>query len=102
MYDILNKDPEWTQNFSDIHVNQFTGPVRTKLGTEFDTSVATPLNYLQLFFSEHVFQQICDNTNKFKRFYVQQNNITSPNFVDLPEFVEFQFHSGKTLMFPIS
>ena len=31
MYDILNKDPEWTQNFSDIHVNQFTGPVGNKV-----------------------------------------------------------------------
>ena len=29
MYDILNNDPEWTQNFSDIHVNQFTGHVET-------------------------------------------------------------------------
>ena len=26
MHDVLNNDPEWTQNFLPIHVNQFTGP----------------------------------------------------------------------------
>ena len=50
MYDVLNKDPEWTQDFSDIHVNQFTGPVGSLLGIDFDTSVASPLDYFQLFF----------------------------------------------------
>ena len=82
MYDILNNDPEWTQNLSDIHVNQFTGPVGNKLGSDFDTSLASPLDYFQLYLSDNVFQQICNNTNKFKEFRVQQKNITSPNFVE--------------------
>ena len=82
MYNILNVDPEWTQDFSDIHVNQFTGPVGPKLGPDFDTSIATPLDYFQLFFSDEVFQRICDNTNKFKQFRVQQKQITAPNFVE--------------------
>ena len=55
MYNILNVDPEWTQDFSDIHVNQFTGPVGPKLGPDFDTSIATPLDYFQLIFSDEVF-----------------------------------------------
>ena len=82
MYDVLNKDPEWTQDFSDIHVNQFTGPVGSLLGIDFDTSVASPLDYFQLFFSDNVFQKICDNTNKFKKFRVEQKKITSPNFAE--------------------
>ena len=82
MHDILNKDPEWTQDFMDIHVKQFTGPVRTNLSPEFDTSIATPLDYFQLFFPDEVFQTICDNTNKFKQFRVQQKRITTPDFVE--------------------
>ena len=49
MYDILNKDPEWTQDILAIHVKQFTGPVGMNLGPEFDTSIATPLENFQLF-----------------------------------------------------
>ena len=82
MYNILNIDPEWTQDFSDIHVKQFTGPVGPNLGPDFDTSITTPLDYFQLFFSDEVFQQICDNTHKFKQFCVQQKQITAPNFVE--------------------
>ena len=50
MHDILNKDPEWTQNFSQIHVNQFTGPIGTNFPVNFDTTTASPLEYFQLFF----------------------------------------------------
>lgn len=82
MYDILNKDPEWTQNFSQIHVNQFTGNLGTNFHPEFDTSVATPLDYFQLYFSDHVFEQICSNTNKFHKFRVEQKKITNPSYVE--------------------
>ena len=29
MFDVLNRDPEWTQNFTDIHVKQFTKGIKT-------------------------------------------------------------------------
>ena len=103
MYDILNTDPEWTQNFSDIHVNQFTGPVGNKLGSDFDTSLASPLDYFQLYFSDNVFQPICDNTNKFREFRVQQKNITSPNFVEKfwedTDVPEMKAYFGIAVMF---
>ena len=72
MYNILNIDPEWTQDFSDIHVKQFTGPVRPNLGPDFDTSVATPLDYFQLFFlmkcfSEYVTILTSSNNSIFSR-----------------------------------
>ena len=105
MYDILNKDPEWTQNFSDIHVNQFTGPVGNKFPQNFDTSTATPLNYFQLFFSDDVFQRICDNTNKFQRYRVQQKKITSPNYVEKfwqdTEIREMKAYFGIAVFFGI-
>ena len=56
MFEILNNDPEWTQNFMPNHVKQFSGPVGHKLGDNFDTSVATPLDYFQLFFDDTVFK----------------------------------------------
>ena len=80
MHDILNKDPEWTQNFSQIHVNQFTGPIGTNFPVNFDTTTASPLEYFQLFFSDDVFERICNNTNKFKKFRVEQKKITSPDY----------------------
>ena len=80
MHDILNMDPEWTQNFSQIHVNQFTGPVGTNFPDNFDTTTASPLQYFQLFFSNDVFERICKNTNKFKKFRVEQKKITSPDY----------------------
>ena len=80
MHDILNKDPEWTQNFSQIHVNQFTGPIGTNFPVNFDTPTASSLEYFQLFFSDDVFKRICNNTNKFKKFHVEQKKITSPDY----------------------
>ena len=80
MHDILNKDPEWTQNFSQIHVNQFTGPIGTNFPVNFDTTTASPLEYFQLFFSDDVFECICNNTNKFKKFRVEQKKVTSPDY----------------------
>ena len=72
MYNILNIDPEWTQDFSDIHVKQFTGPVRPNLGPDFDTSVATPSDYFQLFFlmkrfSKYVTILTSSNNSVFSR-----------------------------------
>ena len=82
MYDVLNNEPEWTQNYLPIHVQQFIGPVGTQLGPAFDPSVATPLDYFQLFFSDNVFEVICDHTNKYQKFRVEQKKITSPDYSD--------------------
>ena len=56
MFEILNNDPKWTQNFIANHVKQFTRPVGHKLGDNFDTLVTTPLDYFQLFFDDTVFE----------------------------------------------
>ena len=67
MFDILNGDPEWTDSeFADIHVRHFIGPTGFNLPPYFDVEVASAIDYFQLFFSDDVFQTICDNTNKFQ------------------------------------
>ena len=80
MFEILNNDPEWTQNFMLNHVKQFSGDVGHKLGENFDTSVATLLDYFQLFFDDNVFERLCMNTNKFKDFRCTQKRIVTPNY----------------------
>ena len=80
MFDVLNRDPEWTQNFTDIHVKQFTGQKGSKLPPDFDVSVATPLDYFQLFFSDNIFETICKNSNNFKIFHCQQKRLIQPQY----------------------
>ena len=90
MLEILNNDLEWTQNFMPNHVKQFSGHVGHKLGENFDTSVATPLDYFQLFFDDNVFERLCMNTNKFKDFHCTQKRIVTPNY-------EEKFWNGMTV-----
>lgn len=54
---IPNKDPEWTQNFQLIHVNQFHQPTGVNLPDGFDMTTATPLDYFHLYFSNNVLTQ---------------------------------------------
>ena len=105
MHDVLNNDPEWTQNFLPIHVNQFTGPFGTELGPEFDPAVATPLDYFQLYFSDDVFEVICDNTNKYQKFRLAQKKITTPDYSEKfwydINLLEMKAYFGLAVMFGI-
>ena len=105
MHDVLNNDPEWTQNYLPIHVQQFNGPFGTQLGPAFDPSVATPLDYFQLFFSDNVFEVICDHTNKYQKFRVEQKKITSPDYCDKFWFdtnlLEMKAYFGIAVVFGI-
>ena len=105
MHDVLNNDPEWIQNYLPIHVQQFNGPLGTQLGPAFDPSVATPLDYFQLFFSDNVFEVICDHTNKYQNFRVEQKKITSPDYCDKFWFdtnlLEMKAYFGIAVVFGI-
>ena len=105
MHDVLNSDPEWTQDFLPIHVNQFIGPVGTEMGPEFDPAVATPLDYFQLYFSDNVFELICNNTNKYQKFRVQQKRITSPDYSEKfwydTNLLEMKAYFGLAVVFGI-
>ena len=82
LYDILNKDPQWTENFSPIHVKQFQGSRRSKLPHDFDVSKCTPIDYLKLFLCDEVFRKICENTNKYFLYMRDQKRINHPNYSD--------------------
>ena len=51
MFKILTCGPEWFDtNYAPIHVRQFIGPIGFNLPEYFDTQIATPIDYFQLFF----------------------------------------------------
>ena len=65
MFDTLQKDPEWSEMFLPIHVNQFTQPTGPNLPEDFNTYTASPLEYFQLFFSNEVIETIVQNSNQY-------------------------------------
>ena len=81
MFKILTCDPEWFDtNYAPIHVRQFIGPTGFNLPEYFDTQIAKPIDYFQLFFSDEVLQTICDNTNKYQKFRVAQKQIINNQY----------------------
>ena len=81
MFKILTCDPEWFDtNYAPIHVRQFIGPTGFNLPEYFDTQIAKPIDYFQLFFSDEVLQMISDNTNKYQKFRVAQKQITNTQY----------------------
>ena len=80
MFDKINCDPEWSQNFSDVHVRQFRGDGAANLPQDFDVNTATPLEYFQLFFTNNVLETIVENTNKFQQFRCDQKRVTKPEY----------------------
>lgn len=82
MFDLLNCDPEWTENFNPIHVKQFNGPIGANLPPSFDCSTATPLDYFQLFMTPDIWEKIAENTNKYEKYVTAQKRITKPDYVE--------------------
>ena len=106
LYEVLNKDPEWiSENFQDIHVRQFSEQTGPDLPDSFDTSTATPLDYFQLFFDDHVFETIVQNTNKYEKYSVNKKRIVKPNYTEKfwepTTQLEFKAYLGLCIMFGI-
>ena len=105
MHDVLNSDPEWMQDFLPIHVKQSIGPVGTQFSPEFDPAVTTPLDYFQLYFSDNVFEVICDHTNKYQKFRFEQKRITSPDYTEKfwydTNLLEMKAYFGLSVIFGI-
>ena len=76
MFDILHQDPEWTNNFNPIHVNQFNQPTGLNLPPEFDCTTATPVDYFNLYLDDSVWQKIVENINKYQKYITNQKPIT--------------------------
>ena len=82
MFELLNNDPEWTEDFQPIHVKQFHEPVGPNLPPDFDCSTATPLDYFQLFMTPDIWETIAENTNKYEKYLTAQKQITKPDYVE--------------------
>ena len=82
MFHILHQDPEQTNNFNPIPVNQFNQPTGPNLPVEFDCTTTTPVDYFNLFLDDSVWERIVENTNKYQKYVTNQKPITRPEFVD--------------------
>ena len=104
MYDLLMKDPQWSQDFKPIHVRQFRGISGPNLPPDFDVS-SNPVDYFQLFFTDDIISTICENTNKYKQFRCDQKRVVNPNYsekhwddVDVPCM---KAYIGLSIMFGV-
>ena len=104
MFDLIMRDPEWSNVFKPIHVNQFRDPSGPNLPQDFDLS-SHPVNYFQLFFTDTVISTICENTNKYKKFRCEQKKIVNPQYeekhwedVDVPCM---KAYIGLSIMFGV-
>ena len=104
MFDLVMRDPEWSNVFKPIHVNQFRDPSGPNLPQDFDLS-SHPVNYFQLFFTDTVISTICENTNKYKKFRCEQKKIVNPQYeekhwedVDVPCM---KAYIGLSIMFGV-
>ena len=104
MFDVLMKDPEWSNVFKPIHVNQFRGPSGPTLPHDFDLS-SSPVNYFQLFLMDSVTSTICENTSKYKQFRCNQKKGVNPQYqekhwedVDVPCM---KAYIGLSIMFGV-
>ena len=57
--------PEWSQNFRDIQIDDFTNDFGPVLPDTFDAATATPIDYFNLLFKPEIFNQIRDHTNNY-------------------------------------
>ena len=76
-------EAEWTQNFGEINVDNFTEESGPKLPDDFDTTMAQPLDYFELLFEQDMFEQIATNTNHYAQYCDQKRIETNdPNYED--------------------
>ena len=77
-------EAEWTQNFGEINVDNFTEESGPKLPDDSDTTMAQPLDYFELLFEQDMFEQIATNTNHYAQYCRDQKRIETndPNYED--------------------
>lgn len=82
LYDVLNQEITWTQDFKPIRLHNFTEPTGPNLPANFDTSTAQPVDYFKLFFTDEIFDEITKNSNAYQAYCTSRKQITNPNYID--------------------
>jgi len=76
--------PSWScdpAEFTHVQCDVFRGQEGPKLPIGFDVSLATPLDYFALFFTDELFSRIVENTNKYASFIEERKRVFYPDFV---------------------
>ena len=81
--------PEWSQNFRDIQIDDFTNDFGPVLPDTFDVATATPIDYFNLLFKPEIFNQIRDHTNNYAIYRRDEHRTATQNpdiyFKQVPE-----------------
>ena len=84
--------PEWSQNFRNIQIDDFAhehGPV---LPDTFDVATATPIDYFNLLFKPEIFAQIRDDTNNYATYRRNECRTERQN----PDYVDSTWYETTT------
>ena len=71
--------PEWSQNFRDIQIDDFTNDFGPVLPDTFDVATATPIDYFNLLFKPEIFNQIRDHTNNYAIYRRDEHRTATQN-----------------------
>ena len=87
---------EWkTDYFVPIHVNQFKNVTGYVHPSPLDLTIATPIEYFQLYITGNVFQTIVDNTNKYQKYTTRVKRAAEPCYRDIL-WVDIEMDEMKT------
>ena len=84
--------PEWSQNFRNIQIDDFAhghGPV---LPDTFDVATATLIDYFNLLFKPEIFAQIRDDTNNYATYRRNECRTERQN----PDYVDSTWYETTT------
>ena len=73
-------NPEWTKEYSNFNVPEFTGDTGPRLPHDFPaTSEATPLDYFKLHFNQQLIEK---GMNDYSQWYRTNKRIIDPDYTD--------------------
>ena len=74
--------PVWSQNFQDVHVEQFLGESSANLPETFDPGTALPVDYFKLFFPDILFDEITNHTKQYAEWKIKEKQRQNPLYTD--------------------
>ena len=72
--------PQWTQNFRDVQIDDFTQESGPVLPDGFDVSTASPIDYFNLLFKPEMFDEIKEHTNNYAVYRRDERRNKRQNF----------------------
>lgn len=82
LYDLINKQPNWSQDFLPIYVRPFTAPSGPNLPEGFNCATDELVDYFRLFWTDTLFETVARNTNSYFVHRLGIKRVLRPDFKD--------------------